>query len=670
MAKGKKQAPTVFYDTVQSNASDRAAMQKHFGVEQPKSSIPKGTDPSDPAYFHNLVKYFFHARDEEQGRGGWKTGWEFCDQEYTKGRLLDHNSSGIKQIEPARAYALVSTVESQVLGARPRFFVKGFATEAEEELGQVIEQAVNNEWQQDSRMKKESRYTTRDCSRIGIGVMLSSFEADPHPDPEQQTKDAAKRKKDLATDPIANAAKVITSTEQAEIDVASETPIFETNYEQDDRVVRGRVVSRRISPWDFLFDPTATSEEDLKWCGRVITAEIESVKEDPSLKNTKDLMPNMRPERIKRAACRERERDEKYQDQSPYETVYMYEIFWRKPDGGWRLVTIAEGYDKFLRDIDNPYWIGNPYRVLRWNEDGEAFVPQSDVQIVTPEIQAERALLTKLFDGYQREHVDMTLVGKSMGMTEESFVGMGNRSTGLFVEVDDPKDNRRLSDYFHKLPKDAKSPEAMNLLAVIERLFQVSSGLSPNQFGQALKSGTTATEAAEVGSSARGRASHKFEAMEEFLAGVAHDRIGLMAQYYDVTDMRRIVDKENAEIWAKYNWSKGDVSNGMGIVVEPGSTRKITEEGRANMMIQLLGIINQDPVEGAKFNKTEMYADLLRFMGVHNGSKYFFNQDGEEVGNQEAELRGLQGQLGGGGGGSTPAPPANIPAAQAAGGIG
>lgn len=670
MAKGKKLPQTVFYDTVQENPGVRAALKKQFGVNEPDVKVPRGTDPSDPAYFQNLVKYFFHQRDRDQRAGGWSEGWRFCDQEYTKGRLICQTSEAVGDLEPARAYALVSTVESQVLGARPRFFVKGFSTDQEESLGPVIEQAVNNEWQQDSRMKKESRYTARDCSRVGIGVMLSSYEENPQPDSEKQTKEAEKRKRDLATDPVANAARVIEETSKAEFKVAAETPVLETTYEQDNRVVKGRVVSRRISPWDFLFDPTATSEEDLKWCGRIIAVDLDAVKENSDFKNTKDLKATARPDKLERESNRRNSNDDKFDEQSPYNIVYLYEIFWRKPDGGWRMVTIAEGYDKFLRDIDNPYWIGNPYRVLRWNEDGEEFVPQSDVQIVTPEIQAERLLLTKVFDGYMREHVDLTMVDETMGLTEENLVGIGTNETGKFVTVNKPADNRRLADYFHKMPKDAKSPEAMNLLAMIERLFQVSSGLSPNQFGQALKSGTTATEAAEVGSSSRGRASHKFEAMEEFLAGVAQDRIGLMAQYYDTTDMLRIVDKKKAEAWAKYNWSKGDVCNGLGIIVEPGSTRKTTEEARVRNMIDLLGIITQDPVEGAKFNKTEMYNDLIRFMGIHDGTKYQFNQDGEEVGNQEAELRSLQGGLAApGGGGSAPAPAAQGLPAQLAGGV-
>ena len=55
--------------------------------------------------------------------------------------------------------------------------------------------------------------------------------------------------------------------------------------------------------------------------------------------------------------------------------------------------------------------------------------------------------------------------------------------------------------------------------------FLVGSGFGENQVGQAMKSGTTATESASVRESVGTRQSHKGDAVEGFLEGLAYDRL-------------------------------------------------------------------------------------------------------------------------------------------------
>lgn len=606
-------------------------------------------------FYDQIVEYYYRRRGAIDG------GWRVCEEEYNRGKGVDERAYELQELAPSRAYSLVATVESMVLANRPKFFLEGYTAEDHEEYAPVLETALNNEWRNNFELVKETRLCVRDCAKYGFGVMLTSYEGDF--DPEEMTETASSLRN---SDPILQAAADEAEAQLADMEASLSPEELETTYEDDDRVVRGRAISRRISPWEFLVDPDATCLQDAKWVGRVIVADIESVRNDPMLKNTEGIAPNSSFDMDGRFQHLKEYRN--LDATIPYDFVFLYEIFIRDPVKGWKMKVMAEGHDKFLREMDMPYWIGQPYQVLRWNEDGESFFPQSDIQLVMTEIIAERLLLTKVFDGYSREHVDTTFYDDRLGISEEELYAAGDPSVGKYVGVNGGhlEGNMTLAQAFYKMPKDAKSPEALNVLAMIERSMQISSGLGPNQMGQALKSGTTATEAAEVGTFSRSRGAHKFSAVEEFIAGIAEQRLGIMAQFYSTTDMRRIVGAEMARTWAGMNWTKADVQHGLRVNVEPGSTRQETEEGRVNQMITMLGAIMQNPLAQTLFDIPEMYRELFRRMGFHEGSKFLIMEDGEEFAQQAAEYNALMGG-GGGGGGSAPSVPGGTPGQIAAG---
>lgn len=605
------------------------------GKKKGKTKDGDKVDKSSPKFYQSLINYYFRRRSEVD------KGWKFCEEEYNHGRTVDSKEYNIEEVRPARAYAIVSNVESLVMGQSPRIFARGFTSEREELVGKVLEQVVNNEWQQDSRLKKEKKLVVRDCSKVGFGVMLTSYEEDVEVDAKAQEKEADERKAATTQDPIIAEADAQASLDQAKIEAETETPKLATNYEQDDRVVRRKVVSRRISPWSFIADPTATSEDDWKWVGRVFICDLDAVKNDPLLKNTSGLKPSaMTMDSTKEGHLKKIIESYTKDTGFPYDIVVMYEIFIRNPDGTWSLRVMADGHDKFLRQVENPYWIGCPYRLLRWNEDGENLFPQSDIQVIASEMVTERLLYTKSLDGYSREQSDTTLVDKSLGITTENFTAIEDPDIGKIIEIarDAATANVPLQNLIYKLPKDQKSPEMLNFLASIERSIQISSGLSPNQFGQPMKSGTTATEAAEVGGMARGRAKAKFDALEEFIAGVAQDRIGIMCQSYSPTDIYRLAGKEAAAAWAQMTWTKGDVQNGIFFIVEPGSTKKPSEQGRAQTLMNIIGMINQDPGVRSNFDILKMIMDLIRNLGEFHPEKYLHNKDGQSFSEQLAEL--------------------------------
>jgi len=560
------------------------------------------------------------------------------NSEYKVGKKVNQGIYNLEEIRPARAFTIVATIESMILADKPKFFLRGYTAIDEEDVAPIFENALNNEWMHDSSLLRESRLCARDCAKYGIGVMLTSFETDTFPDPDE----AKKTRDSLASDATLAAAaaeKKLTEAKQEAILTPEER--IET-FEADSRIYRETISSRHIPVDSFLFDPDASGPETAKWMGRIIVAELDAVKNDPNLTNTEGLVANVEISMDSNLVKLD-DTDTRYRDyEQPYDLIILYELFIRRPGGLWDMVVIPQDQDIILREEKAPYWIGNPYKVLRWNEDGEEFVPQSDIQVVLSEILAERILMNKVFDGYSREHVDTTFYDARAGLSEEELHAAADPLVGKYVKVTGLQPNQNLSTIFWKLSKDAKSPEALNVLSMMERSIQLGVGLGPNQFGQALRSGTSATEAAEVGNFARSRGANKFAAMEEFISAVAGDRIGMTAQFYDTTNVQRTLGDEAAEVWATIEWTRADVQRGLQIIVEPGTTKRQSDELRANQIIQVLGIANQDPVLRSLLNMPEFFKELFKTMGFHEGSKFLLQQDGQEFGEMAARVDAAQ----------------------------
>jgi len=587
-----------------------------------------------PRFCQRLVDYFLKRRSEFDGM------WDLVDANYRhKGLEVSANplSMQVDEIFPGRVYSLVHTIESQVAHDSPKFYLRGFTGIMEPETVPAMEDALNNEWMEDSTLDRETRLSIRDCIKYGRGIALTSFEADEDYDVDQATQEADEERAMAVSDPIAAqmTASIVAETAAAIADGAPE--VEEETFEGDSRVICERVSTRRVSVRNFLIDPDATSEHDAKWMGRVVIADYEAVLRDPSFKRRKEIKPTSR-ERINFLFSDDADK------LNPYKCVALYELFLRQPGGGWKLVVFADGHDFFMKEKMNPYWIGCPYDLLSWNDDGETAFPQSDILPVMSQILGERILLSKLIDAHSRQghnttfhtcDLDENLLKAARAPGVEKYVKVGTQVQG------------NLSSQFHKNQNEPISPEGMNLLAILEREIQVGSGIGPNQAGQAMKSETSATEAAEVAGFSRARGAHKFKAVEMFIASIARKRLGITAQFFreNPENVAYIAGKEAAAAWAKMRWTKGDVQRNLKVNVEPGSMRPINDDQRLKQLISFLGLAMQNPVWAAGIDQPGALKRAFQYLGFRRGDPLLLDQDPQKWGVAQA-LMGLLGQGG------------------------
>jgi hypothetical protein len=309
----------------------------------------------------------------------------------------------------------------------------------------------------------------------------------------------------------------------------------------------------------------------------------------------------------------------------------LYEIFERRPNGRWRMVVVAPGHPEFLRQVDDIYWIGQPYSLCRWNEDGETIFAQSDLLPVWTSYIAEQILTTKVMQGFGRAAMGLTVFDKDLGITKETLEGFTNPEVGRYLGVENNSPGTPIASKFFTPPSPSNSPEALNLLGMMERMWQISSGLGPNQFGQALKSGTSASEANEIANIARARASHKFDGFESFVLDVARKRMGLMAQFYNRVRAKRIVGKELGAHWPDSGYSRRDVERGLRLMIHQGSMQPEDDNVRASQLSTVLQILATNPLLASVINVPKAMERLLYAMGFMRGDPIIVRKDAQAV---------------------------------------
>ena len=620
-------------------------------ASKPSKSRERGT----PQWAQDLV-YYYEQRVKKHLH--W---WDAVDAEYHQQKSsssLDDRTV-LDDVRPGRVYNLIHTIEAMAFNRRPKIFLRGWNAKVQEEWLPVMEEILNAEWYDEPALPREVRLCVRDCAKYGWGIMLTTYDVEfeekiveSSPETiESPLLDAAAA--DVAGDVAAQAAELF--PEEPEI----------PTFEQDERVAFDAINSRRVDPRLFVIDPDATCLEDAKWLGRKIICDIYAVKE--FFKNhprADELHPTDR-------ADIDYSKSHNQRDTSPYEYITLYEIWEKQPGGSWLYQLTPKNHDFHLKTERDIFHAGQPFQLLRWNETGDEIFAQSDILPAWTLILLERILLTKVSDGYTREHEDTYLYDKSAGISEEELNAINDPGVSKYIGAT-AVGGRRLSDVIIKLPKDAKSPEVLQLLSIVERELQIATGLGPNQFGQALRSGTSASESMEVAGFARARGAHKFGAVEEFVAAIATFRLGLMVQFYDPERIARIAGPDAAPEWIRIQKAlghKGEIQRGLRARVEQGSLKPENNEMRLQQLYSLLQIGASNPALLITMNTNAILEDIAMALGHHRSSKYMSSGDQQKVAEAQAAMMLMQqGGPGAGGGGAGAGSVAKAPQAPSSAG--
>lgn len=555
-----------------------------------------------------LVRAYEDRRDEVVGKS-----WAAIDDLYHR-RVFSDNRMDPDDllshcVEPPRVNQITNLIVSTLFNRRPKLFVQPTTVDYEE-IADAMTTVANNDWNRDYSMVRQCKLCVQDAAQKGMGIMYTI--------PEQDFGAASKerRRRLKATKKLQQSVMLGIADEEPRT-IPGGLPWAETGSENDDLWRMGRVGSGRIDPRRVFFDWTAGSENSLGFVGR-------SYYTTPAKVALQKHWNEAAKSRIKFGKLDE---DDFLQsvDGDPYERALIREGWFRTPEGKFELKIWWDGADPedgFLYEDPAPLEYGHPFRFLRWSDTGSMMWAPSDILTVYQAIVMERHLLTRWYDAMMRQGVDINLVNAEL-ITEDQLSPVEVEGVGMLIRLSNLGD-KKIDDVFKRLGHDSVSPEVLQYLALIERHIQDGLGLGVNQTGQYGKSETSATEAQAVKEYSDVRWAPRHAAMEEFIAGIGHDRLRQYIQFDNGGELlAALAGPDAAKVLTDAHLTAGDVQWGLHVQVVPGSMQPPSEERKIAALQEVLALIFQgQPIATSMTNAPVMFLEWLKLLGFNEGSKY------------------------------------------------
>lgn len=575
----------------------------------------------------------YEERREETVDSWWNAIDQLLHRRVFDGNRIRPDDLADSCVEPPRLNQIVNLVVSTVFNRRPKFFVQA-ATSEYEEFASWAEEALNNDWSREYSTTREVKLATQDCTMKGFGVIYTI----PETDFGAATKERRRR--------LNRARKLNADARQGLVgldDDATSTSTLEwveTGVENHDISRIGRIASRRIDPWRMFFDWTAESDHDLKHVGRWYYATKASVERQTHW--NQDAVSRIQYGQL----------DDSLFTQSvqgdPRQYVRIFEGWFKNAEGRFDLKIWWDGAksdDPFLYEAEAPLEHGHPFRFLRWNETGSMLWCPSDVLNVYQSIVMERHVQTRMYDQMMRQACDVNLVDGDV-VSEDDMIPTEADGVGLMIRLTNLQ-GRTIDQVFRRLQKDPISPESTGYLALLQKQIEDGLGLDVNQMGDYGKSETSATEAAQVNRSSQARGAIRFAAQDEFVGGIAHDRLRLNIQFYDESTIRALAGPTAARLFALNTFTAGDVQFGLHVGVVPGSMQAPSDEAKGQALGEVLMLILQGQQMATQMvNGPALFLEWLKSKGIHDGSKLLMPGVTAEQMQVLAAQMAMQGQQG------------------------
>lgn len=613
--------------------------------------------------------------DSERGRPGWcrqliegfleirkktyEATWEAVEELHRKdltsqGGWPDPMQLTGRLIRPPRVSGYIESLESQLFTRPPKLFVQPLSAR-QERLAEFAQQHMNADWRRSPALTNDMYIALRDCAKAGFAGALTTYTPRVGENSQRLRKQRFKLAETIQRDPETGQqlAQEVASQLVGPDSVGFEETV--PTYERDDRAMRGFVSTKRIPYWMIAVDPNASCKEDAEWIARQIICPLEAVQRNPEFKNTKNLRPTAVMSAFDRAHVARSELEKNLGIPEAYKYVSLWEIFQRNDKGTWDLRVLADKYPEWLYEAESPYDAGCPWSFLRWNHDGDHFLTPSDIQKVLDLIIEESHLRTRLFDATMREFEDILAYDKTKIKENELMAMVNIPKVGLAIPLGG-MNGQAISNAFSFIPKPNKSDRLLSYLGILERNIELGLGLGANQQLSALKSETSATEAAEIASWARARSSIKNHFFETFIAEIAHVRAQIGFQFYNVDMFAHTVSREGLAFLLGEKFTVGDIQNGLAVSVEKGSMRPASDETQIQLYTTMIQEAIANPILAQLYQLPVLVLRRAHAMGVLDGSELLTGVSAEQIQTAQMQMALMQQMGGKGGAGSPPRP--------------
>jgi hypothetical protein len=477
------------------------------------------------------------------------------------------------------AFSTINVIGPSVSVNHPKLVVHA-NNEEDEDRALFVEAVINHLWKHHDFLQPFQQ-AVKDFLIIGhgwvkVGWRFTEQERTLSSVERQGLIDAAIFEVDEAAAEMPEFAGELVSEEE----VAANIPQSELSVVEDQPFVE------RVSPFDVLVDPEATSEADMGWIAQRIVRPLEDVQQDDKYK----------PSERKRLTADARVLtgyDNLFSDDreqyTPDERVVIWE-FYDIPRN--TMCVFAENGDGFLVDpTPMPYAFGQPFVMLRNYNVPDHFYPLGELEpIESLQLELDKTR-TQLMNDRKRYARKYLYHERSFG--PEGREALESDEDSRMVPVVD--ENKPLSEVVVPMPQIQISPEIYQYSDIIEADIMQVSGVSEYARGAMPEIRRTATEASIIADAQNARAADKLAIIELSIAKIGRRVVQLMQQYMTGEQMARVMKRGGGSLWIPY--SREDIIGEYDFTVVAGSTQPLNDTIRKQQAISLMNAVA--PLVGA-----------------------------------------------------------------------
>lgn len=394
----------------------------------------------------------------------------------------------------------------------------------------------------------------------------------------------------------------------------------------------------RIHPGDFIVPSGAEDSDNLLWAAHEVERPLEDVKQDPRLKGTDDLGPD-----IKQYTTTGKD---KLDIMQPTDMIRLYEIHDIKYQ---KVIVIAPSKGEILYQGDDELQLGgSSYYPLIFNDDDLVFWGVPESVILEPQQLELNEIRTQAMK-HRRVSLVKLLV-KTGAITETEAKKMVSEDVLPVVWTNEDPKGAVFPLQVSDVPSDLMYAGREVMSDVRETV-----GFSRNEFGEYAAGSRgrgsvppTATETRVVKAASSIRVDERRDMVADLIGEVVRDWHELMFTYWEKEQVMDIIGPGGVPLWVSFTGQmlrQGRYET----FVDPDTSLPVTREARESKAMQVYGVFKENPlIDPQKLTRYllhemhgVMYDDLMR--GLPQGA----GQQGQPLNmGQYTKLLGNAGRMG------------------------
>jgi len=477
------------------------------------------------------------------------------------------------------AFSTINVIAPSVSVNHPKIVVHA-NKEEDRDRASFVEAVINHQWQHHD-FRRPFRQAVKDFLIVGHGWVKVGWRF-----LEQERTLADAERQELMDRAIIEVDQAASDMPEFAGELPSEEELSANIPHTELAIVEDQPFVERVSPFDILIDPEATSEIDMTWIAQRIVRPLEDARSDPRYK------PSTR-KTLSADARVLSGYDQIFEDQREYYTPDDRVVLWEFYDLSRNTMCVfAENGEGFLIDpVAMPYAYGQPFVMIRNYDVPDHFYPLGELEpIESLQLELDKTR-TQLMNDRKRYARKYLYHERSFG--PEGREALESDDDSRMVPVVD--ENKPLSEVVIPMPQVQISPEIYQYSDIIEADIMQVSGVSEYARGAMPEIRRTATEASIIADAQNARAADKLAIIELSIAEIGRRVVQLMQQYMTGDQMARVTKRGGGNLWVPY--TREDIIGEYDFTVVAGSTQPMNDTIRKQQAISLMNAVA--PLVGA-----------------------------------------------------------------------